>query len=112
MTGQAIALNGNDSSSLDGSIIYYYWDFGDGTAGTGANPNHQYNADGIYSVWLTVCDDSWNCASSQSHRNGRSFRLRANTDCPMSANGPSCLAVPIVRAAYQSAGTTPGAIVG
>ena len=28
MTGQAIALNGNDSSSLDGSIIYYYWDSG------------------------------------------------------------------------------------
>ena len=66
LTGQSIALDGGGSWSTDGEIIYYYWDFGDGTWGNGPNPNHQFNANGAYSVWLTVCDENWNCASSQS----------------------------------------------
>lgn len=66
LTGQNIALNGWDSYSYEGWITDYYWDFGDGTWGSGPNPSHQYNADGVYTVWLTVCDDYWYCASSQS----------------------------------------------
>ncbi|MFA5346673.1 MAG: PKD domain-containing protein [Methanoregula sp.] len=32
------------------------WDFGDGTAGTGQNPDHAYHQPGIYSVTLTASD--------------------------------------------------------
>jgi PKD repeat protein len=32
------------------------WDFGDGTAGTGQNPDHAYRQPGIYSVTLTASD--------------------------------------------------------
>ena len=61
LTGASIALDAGGSWSFDGPIIYYYWDFGDGTSGTGPNPTHQYDADGVYTVTLTVCDDLWNC---------------------------------------------------
>ena len=67
LTGQGIAFNGTGSWSFDGPIIYYYWDFGDGTWATGPNPNHQYTVEGAYTVTLTVCDDLWNCASSESY---------------------------------------------
>jgi hypothetical protein len=65
-SGQAIAFDGGGSWSYDGSIIYYYWDFGDGTAANGPTPSHNYSADGVYSVCLTVCDETWNCAATQS----------------------------------------------
>jgi PKD repeat protein len=32
------------------------WDFGDGTAGTGQNPDHAYRQPGMYSVTLTASD--------------------------------------------------------
>lgn len=66
-TDQMIAFEGGGSWSFEGPIIYYYWDFGDGTWGAGPNPSHQYSAEGAYTVTLTVCDDLWNCASSQSY---------------------------------------------
>lgn len=66
-TGQQIAFYDGGSWSLDGPIVYYHWYFGDGTWATGPNPTHQYAAEGAYTVTLTVCDDLWNCASSQSY---------------------------------------------
>src|SRR5215813_4981741 len=65
LTGQSIALDGGSSWSSGGSIIYYYWDFGDGTWANGPNPTHQYGADGVYSISLTACDENWSCGSSQ-----------------------------------------------
>jgi PKD repeat protein len=32
------------------------WDFGDGTSGTGQNPDHVYRAEGVYTVRLTASD--------------------------------------------------------
>jgi PKD repeat protein len=66
MTGQSISLDGGGSWCEQGWITGYYWDFGDGTSGSGPNPNHQYNADGVYSVTLSVSDSEGNWASSQS----------------------------------------------
>jgi len=34
----------------------YFWDFGDGTTGTGANPIHSYNSSGTYTINLHVQD--------------------------------------------------------
>lgn len=65
LTGQSIQLDGWGSYSYEGGITDYYWDFGDGTWGNGPCPNHQYTADGVYTVWLTVCDDMGYCAASQ-----------------------------------------------
>ena len=39
-----------------GPNLSYAWDFGDGTGSTIANPAHQYAAEGIYSISLTIVD--------------------------------------------------------
>ncbi|MCD6171075.1 MAG: PKD domain-containing protein [Thermoplasmata archaeon] len=41
----------------DGNIIFWSWEFGDNSTGTGENINHVYTEDGIYLVNLTVYDN-------------------------------------------------------
>ncbi len=55
--GTEVAFDGSASSDLDGSIVSYDWDFGDGNSGTGVSPNHTYVQDGTYTVTLTVTDN-------------------------------------------------------
>ena len=51
------ALNATGSSDPDGSIASYAWNFGDGSAGSGATTSHAYPATGTYQVTLTVTDN-------------------------------------------------------
>jgi glucose/arabinose dehydrogenase/chitodextrinase len=44
------------SNDPEGQPITYSWDFGDGSASTGANPSHTYANSGQYVVRLTVSD--------------------------------------------------------
>lgn len=44
------------ASTDDGGITDYAWDFGDGSAGSGATLGHSYAAAGTYTVILTVTD--------------------------------------------------------
>ncbi len=48
---------GTSSFDLDGEIILYTWNFGDGATGEGPSSNHTYGAPGNYPVTLTVKDD-------------------------------------------------------
>ena len=45
------------SHDIDGSIVSYHWDFGDGGSSIEANPQHAYNNENTYSAHLTVIDD-------------------------------------------------------
>lgn len=45
------------STDPDGTIEYYFWNFGDGTTSTLQNPTHSYDEAGIYTIMLTVEDD-------------------------------------------------------
>jgi PKD repeat protein len=48
----------NDTSSdLDGTIISWIWDFGDGNTSEEQNPTHQYADNGTYTITLNVSDD-------------------------------------------------------
>jgi PKD repeat protein len=45
------------SSDIDGTIIDWYWEFGDGHSSIQQNPGHRYATPGIYSVYLCIVDD-------------------------------------------------------
>jgi hypothetical protein len=64
----AILLNsvfspdGSQSYDVDGDTLSYLWDFGDGTAASGINPNKTYSMPGQYTVQLIVNDGTSNSA--------------------------------------------------
>lgn len=45
------------SSDIDGTIVDWYWEFGDGHSSIQKNPGHLYATPGIYSVYLCTTDD-------------------------------------------------------
>lgn len=45
------------STDSDGTVVGWYWNFGDGTNSTVKNPVHTYAAAGTYTVTLTATDD-------------------------------------------------------
>jgi hypothetical protein len=59
-TNQTILFNASGCYSLNGVIVYYMWDFGDGENATGLTAFHTYNAPGNYTVTLTVTDNNDN----------------------------------------------------
>jgi PKD repeat protein len=56
-TNLACSFDTTGSHDPDGNIASYGWDFGDGTTGTGATPNHTYGSGNTYHVTLTVTDN-------------------------------------------------------
>jgi PKD repeat protein len=57
----AIQLDATGSTDSDGTIKFYYWDFGDGTSdntGTLQKTTKTYATAGVYTVRLTVVDNS------------------------------------------------------
>jgi len=56
--GELIYFYGNSSIDVDGKIVDYEWNFGDGSPnGRGMVVSHIYSDSGIYDVTLTVTDD-------------------------------------------------------
>jgi len=47
----------DSSYDIDGYIVNWTWNFGDGNIGYEQNPQHQYSSPGIYNVTLTVMDN-------------------------------------------------------
>ena len=47
----------DQSTDSDGTIVSWFWDFGDGKTSTEKNPRHSYSAYRTYAVTLTVTDD-------------------------------------------------------
>jgi len=48
----------NDASNdLDGEVVAWFWDFGDGSNSTESDPTHVYSGAGTYAVSLTVYDN-------------------------------------------------------
>ena len=67
--GQSIKVNslvffdGGSSSDPDGDVLFFEWDFGDGSTGEGIRPNHFYETIGNFTVTLFV-SDSGNLSST------------------------------------------------
>ena len=56
ITGEAVTFNASTSTPNGGTIISYFWDFGDGTNATGLIVSHIYPALGSYLVTLKISD--------------------------------------------------------
>lgn len=55
--GQVVSFNGSESTSTNGNINSYKWDFGDASAlGTGVITTHVYDAEATYLVTLSLKD--------------------------------------------------------
>lgn len=52
-----VKVDGGSSRDVDGSIVNYAWDFGDGKKAEGVAVTHTYEAAGTYTLRLTVTDD-------------------------------------------------------
>jgi len=57
LVGETAVFDGSASQDPDGIVTDFQWDFGDGTAASGATANHVYAAAGVYTATLTVTDD-------------------------------------------------------
>lgn len=57
--GYTIKVNGDKSTDNNG-IVSYHWDFGDGTSADTLAASHSYADEGVYTVSLTVIDESGN----------------------------------------------------
>ena len=53
-----VTFNAAGSTDPDGSVSGYFWDFGDGTTGTGAIVQHTYRLPGTFRASLVVTDNS------------------------------------------------------
>lgn len=64
-SGQEVEFNASNSVDIDGQIVSYFFDFGDGNDETSENEIviHEYDITGNYQVILTVTDD---CGDSNS----------------------------------------------
>jgi len=56
-TGEVIDFDASGSYDIDGYIVSYSWDFGDGNTDSGVTVSHSYVDDGEYNVTLTVVDN-------------------------------------------------------
>lgn len=54
-TGQAVTFS-TAASDAEGDILYYLWNFGDGTTAAGDSVSHVYSTPGIYTVTVTISD--------------------------------------------------------
>jgi Tol biopolymer transport system component len=52
-----ITFDGTNSTDINGHLVSYSWDFGDGAKATGAALSHTYSSVGTYTAVLTVTDD-------------------------------------------------------
>ncbi len=54
--GAIVSFDASSSSDADGAIVYFGWDFGDGSGGSDVTVTHVYIAEGSYFVSLVVTD--------------------------------------------------------
>ncbi len=63
LINEVITFNASDSYDPDGTIVNYFWDFGDGSNDTGVSVNHLYSANGTFIVTLTITDNEGSTSS-------------------------------------------------
>jgi gliding motility-associated-like protein len=76
----------NDLSTIEtGEIVAWEWDFGDGSTSTDENPEHEYAAEGTYTVLLTVTSE-FGCE----HTTSIEIEMTLGLAVDIVLNEPSC----------------------
>ena len=83
-TSLTVSFDGTASSNPDGSFLDYFWNFGDGTTGTGFLVTHTYASPGAYTVTLTVANHD-----GQSNRTSMSLTIWSATGNATPVPSPS-----------------------
>ncbi len=89
ITSSEVRFDGTRSADPDGKILKYLWDFGDGAQGSDASPVHVYQNPGIYTVRLTITDDS----GTSTHQTFDEMIVTVNHR-PISDAGPDQVGIP------------------
>lgn len=82
----SVTFDGSGSSDVDGTLVSYAWNFGDGTTAIGVTANHTYTASGSFTARLTVTD---NLGAS----NSTSTTIQVNADIPSAPTNLTASAV-------------------
>jgi len=66
-TRDVVLFDASDSYDPDGTIVDYFWDFGDGSYASGKIVTHRYATTGTFTVTLNVTDDGglWSIVQKQ-----------------------------------------------
>jgi len=83
-----VQFDASASSSPNGVIVAYAWDFGDGAESAGVTATHTYPEKGIYTVTLTVTDESGKTGS-------RSMNVEALNRVPVALFVASVYSTPV-----------------
>lgn len=75
------------SSTSEGSIVTYDWDFGDGTSASGISVSHTYNQAGQFTATLTITNDSGAKHSDQISITVETFQNQAPSNLSATVNG-------------------------
>lgn len=83
--GESIEFDATASTDLDGTIVSYTWNFGDGTTLTGSVVDHAYVTDGIFNVTLVVEDNDghqsfWNSSVNVFPASGKLSAINFTTN--------------------------------
>ena len=62
--GKSIVFSALGSFDHDGTVMEYYWNFGDGVIGSNPRVPHAYLSEGVYCVSLSVTDDMQKTSSA------------------------------------------------
>ena len=104
LPGDAVYFSATGSHDLQGDIVSYHWEFGDGKTGSGETIEHTYIQGGYYVVTLTVTDESGEMSQTHLGMNVQPGQSSCGDDAPTCGSDFQPLA--IITSKYWSCGAT------
>lgn len=105
LPGKEVIFNATGSYDVQGEIVSYHWEFGDGKTGTGKTASHVYIQGGYYVVTLTVTDESGAMAQTHLGMNVQPGESKCGDD-DASCSGNDIVPLAIITSKYFSCTAT------